>query len=473
MNSSISIFSYLYQTRPRKLLWMTISVESTIPVHALVRAKLESAASIFTVSREDIFDYKRCPKIVSIKTYRTTRTKKLRHEVTEPKLPIPNIVGQIGEAAVRLAFSGNDEGPLEQDNLVRKTPEKRIAQLIMSRLNLMDKRMQEDLELLAKKTIEGLREIRADIDRALGPLTIIGRGESRYGTLPTCGYPDYVALTSNERPVLIEVKNGAKESPGKDKFQASFYNSLGKTVGVVVHDMPVNDGGVKPNLQVRLEEDAETLILYPRLNKWRKVTDTVNIEQYDIEEIWGAKQLGIIGRWPAADCGSGCPHTIYGIVLPEDSLDIVARPLPLIFAKGAADLGADYDFNFMCRYISRTVPSAMNGLWNLSQHLPRVPLSALESFRTIMENRLGVGQDVSTKLLRWLGGTSEGEQGVRTRIDQMKIEKEMAAYLEPWKQLLPEKMLDAVAPVAQSIGTRTYTLPTQSNLFIERSWKRW
>jgi len=55
----------------------------------------------------------------------------------------------------------------------------------------------------------------------------------------------------------------------------------------------------------------------------------------------------------------------------------------------------------------------------------------------------------------------------------MKIEKEMAAYLEPWKQLLPEEMLDSVAPVAQAIGTRTYTLPTKSNLFIERSWKKW
>jgi len=55
----------------------------------------------------------------------------------------------------------------------------------------------------------------------------------------------------------------------------------------------------------------------------------------------------------------------------------------------------------------------------------------------------------------------------------MKIEKEMAAYLEPWKQLLPEEMLDTVAPVAQAIGTRTYTLPTKSNLFIERSWKKW
>jgi len=90
-----------------------------------------------------------------------------------------------------------------------------------------------------------------------------------------------------------------------------------------------------------------------------------------------------------------------------------------------------------------------------------------------MENRLGLGQDVSAKLLRWLSGNSEGEPRVRTWVDHMKIEKEMAAYLEPWKQLLPEKMLDAIAPVAQSIGTRTYTLPTQSNLFIERSWKKW
>ena len=115
----------------------------------------------------------------------------------------------------------------------------------------------------------------------------------------------------------------------------------------------------------------------------------------------------------------------------------------------------------------------MNELWNLCQHLPRVPLSALESFRTIVENPLGLGQDVSTKLLRWLSGISEGEPRVRTGVDHMRLEKEMAASLEPWKQLLPEKMLDTVAPVAQAIGTRTYTLPTKSSLFIERSWEKW
>src|SRR3989449_3485298 len=243
-----------------KLHNVSLTVESAVHRLALGPRKLENTASIFTVSRENIFDYKRCPKIIAIKTYRTTRTKKLRPEMNEPKIPIPNIVGQIGEAAAQLTFSGNDEGgkSLDEDSLVRrKTPEKRIVQIILSRLNLMDKGMQMDLEVLAKKTLEGLKGIRTEIDQALGPLTIVGRGESRYRTLPTCGYPDYVALTSNERPVLIEVKNGAKESPGKDKFQASFYNSLGKTVGVVVHDMPVNDGGVKPNLQVRLEVDAE------------------------------------------------------------------------------------------------------------------------------------------------------------------------------------------------------------------------
>src|SRR6266571_8188964 len=115
---------------------MTISDQSAIQSRTLNLPKLENTASIFTVSREDIFDYKRCPKIVAIKTYHTTRTKKLRPEVNEPKIPIPNIVGQIGEAAAQLTFSGNDEGgkSLEEDNLVRRNPEKRIVQLILSRL---------------------------------------------------------------------------------------------------------------------------------------------------------------------------------------------------------------------------------------------------------------------------------------------------------------------------------------------------
>ncbi len=90
-------------------------------------------------------------------------------------------------------------------------------------------------------------------------MSIVGHGETRYGALPTSGHPDYVALIKDERPVLIEVKNGARENLIADIFQASFYNSLGKTVGVVVRDMVVKDGGISPEVQVHLEKDAEIL----------------------------------------------------------------------------------------------------------------------------------------------------------------------------------------------------------------------
>jgi len=452
---------------------MSVSPQSEIQTR-LEPTNIEGTSSIFTVSREDVFDYKRCPKIVAIKTYRRTRTKKQRLERGESRVPLPNIVGQIGEAAVQLAFSGTDERDesFGEGSLVhQKTEGKRIAQLILSRLNLMDKGMQMDLEILAEKTLEGLKEIRADIYRALGLLTIIGRGESRYGALPTCGYPDYVALTSNDKPVLIEVKNGAKESLNKDNFQAEFYNSLGKTVGVVVHDLAFKDGIVRPSIQFHLEQDAETLILYPRLHKWRKITDTTNLDPDNIEEIWSAKQLGMIGRWPDVDCDYNCPHTRYKIVLPEDTLDTIAKPLPLIYAKGGADLGVDYDLHFLRRYISRTTPSATGNLWSLAGLSGNE--SMLNSIIELMGTQLGIGKDESVKLLRWFNGISTGESGLRTRADFGKIEKEMAAYLEPWQKLLPRKVLETIGPTAQSIGTQTYNLPRQSKLFIDKSWKKW
>lgn len=454
---------------------MALTVESLNQRRILDSSNLESASSIFTVSREDVFDYKRCPKIVAIKTYRKTRTRKVRSEPDESGVPLPNIVGQIGEAAVQFAFSDSfGQEPTGRDSLSPgKILERRIAQLVMSRLNLVKKGIQLDLELLAKKTVEGLSRIKPEIERALGPLTVIGRGESHYGALPTCGYPDYVALSSNDKPVLIEVKNGARENSTRDRFQASFYNSLGTTVGVVVHDTIVGDGTIRPCVKVHLEKDAETLVVYPRLHKWERVTDTVDIDQDDIEEIWSAKQLGILGRWPALDCESNCPHARYKIVLPEDNLDTVPKPLPLIYAKGAADLGMDYDFNFARRYIHRTTPSAMSELWNLGHLLGKAPTTSQESFVKMIEKRLGLGRESTAKLFRSIAGLDSGELSSRTRIDPRRIEKEMATDMEPWQRLLPQKVLDGISSTAQSIGTQTYSLPRQSNLIIDKSWNKW
>src|SRR6266566_4336857 len=125
---------------------MSITVQSPETIGSFVTPRLESVSSIFTVSRADVYDYRRCPKIVAIKTYRATRTKSIGPRVQG--VPIPNILGEIGEAAVRLAFLGNGDN---QHPVPRQIPTNRITQPIMSRLRIVDKAIRSDLERLPKQ----------------------------------------------------------------------------------------------------------------------------------------------------------------------------------------------------------------------------------------------------------------------------------------------------------------------------------
>jgi hypothetical protein len=62
--------------------------------------------SIYTASREDLYDFRRCPKIVAIKAYKTLRTCR-EDSFAEPATRVlePAVIGSIGEAAVELSFS--------------------------------------------------------------------------------------------------------------------------------------------------------------------------------------------------------------------------------------------------------------------------------------------------------------------------------------------------------------------------------
>src|SRR5947199_10217223 len=64
-----------------------------------------TGTSLFTVSRHDIYDHQRCPKIVSIKVYRRTRTPKPEREPTEKSENTTAIIGRVGEVVTRVAFS--------------------------------------------------------------------------------------------------------------------------------------------------------------------------------------------------------------------------------------------------------------------------------------------------------------------------------------------------------------------------------
>jgi len=307
-------------------------------------------AGIFTVSREDYYDYLRCPKIVAIKTH--------RYFTKPPPPPRPQIsrnlpyeIGTIGELATKEILSepeefegsGDFEGDeeFEDEEFTISEPEFVPRKL---EINLKAKGVQLDQTMrdVLKETLEGLKTIKKYLTDEYGNINIIGRAESRSGVMPGKVRPDYVAMSENlKKPLLIEIKNTAKISAKQDNFQASYYNSLAQKNGVLVVEERIEKG--KNEIKPIMFENVlpETLLVYPRLKAFQIVTENIKIDQKTIVSIWQAKQLGIQGKTPHTNCDSKCPHHRYE-ELPEDNIE-PAIPLPLILAKGVCEQDHDLD----------------------------------------------------------------------------------------------------------------------------------
>jgi len=452
----------------------------------VLSSEIQSASALFTVSRQDIYDYQRCPKIVSIKVYRRIRSPKPESESIEKSENKTALIGRVGEVVTRLAFSPQvSMGQLR--SMAEKVPAQSLVESIehlgtpqdpfekaelaelQTRIQELPKNLEDELKSVMRDTLTGLEAIRGDVTSAYGNLTVIGHGESRYGVLPTMGYPDFVAQTKQGKPILIEVKNSAKENYNLDGFQAAFYNSLGKTVGVVVQHTAFIDGVLAPEPRIVLEEDAESLVIYPRLKKWRTVSETAKIDADVVKDVWRAKQLGVVGMSPATHCRKDCPHHRYKMELPEGNLEI-AKPLPLIFAKGGMELGLDFDYQNVRGYLWSVAPSLSRLLWEAQYRRDRVSVSLRERLRKILREKFGIDESVVMKLVP---ESSMYPAGSERPPSVEEVTKEEADEMERWEKLLPEKILKGVLTSAQGYGTRIYGLPKGSKVLIHKAWQKW
>jgi hypothetical protein len=449
------------------------------------REPILSGSSLFTISRYDIYDHQRCPKIVSIKVYRRIRTPKPEKEPNEKSENTTALIGRVGEAVTRVAFSPRvSAGQL--GSMAEKVPTQSLVESIahlgvtqgpfekaelaelQSQIQQLPKNMEDELKNVMRDTLVGLEAIRGDVTSAYGSLTVIGHGESRYGILPTMGYPDFVAQTKQGKPILIEVKNSAKENVRLDGFQAAFYNSLGKTVGVVVQHATLTNGVLASEPRIMLEEDAESFLIYPRLAKWRKVSETAKLDADVVKDVWKAKQLGVLGKSPETGCRRDCPHHRYKIELPEGNLE-VAKPLPLIFARGGMELGLDFDYHNVRSYLWQVAPSLSRLLWEAQYRGDRVSIPLREKLRQILREKFGVEESVVMKLVP----ESSMYPGSERPPSVEEVTKEEADEMEQWEKLLPEKILKGVLPSAQGYGTRIYGLPKGSKELIRKTWHKW
>lgn len=440
-------------------------------------------AGIFTISREDYYDYLRCPKIVAIKTH--------RYFMKPPPPPkpefsrnVPYEIGTIGEIATKEilsepeAFDETEEIDEDEDYSITE-PEFTPRSL---EINLKAKGVHLDMKMqgIVKETLEGLKSIKKYLTDEYGSINILGRAESRSGTMPGKIKPDFVAISENrKKPLLIEIKNTAKISTKPDNFQASYYNSLSQTQGILVVEERQEEG--KNELMPKILENVlpETLLVYPRLGEFQIIRDSIKIDQKNISEIWQAKQLGLQGKTPHTNCDSKCPHHRYE-KLPEDNVE-PAVPLSLVLAKGIVEQKHDLDLDYMIKHFSKLGLrlELRKNLWDF--HAINNPFLHIQGKER--EKFAKKEKKLNEKKERYLEMFSE-KTGIdrktmelmiksKTRLDEKKILKEMKDEIHPWKKMLGRKRFDKFLPYAKGQSTIVYSIPEKSNEFVKKAWKQW
>lgn len=458
---------------------------------------------IFSASRTDVYDYLRCPKIVALKTWKNL--KKPKPEKKE--IPSRNFryeIGTIGEVLTQKAFSTEDiiheissdsitesynedqseflDEEIEDftDDDLESVIEKQSLSSI--KVDLKKRGVQLDVEMnnILKNTVMGLGKIKGYINDEFGKIEILGHGESRNGVFPNKVRPDFVAMSEDKKPILVEVKNTSSKSKA-DQFQASFYNTIGSRYGVMCMEERI-ENNVK-TIFPKVIDDAisQTLLIYPIQGKFEKITDMINIDKNIIKEIWLAKQLGLKGKSPKTDCHSKCPHHRLG-ELPEDNFE-PAIPLPLILSKGWIEQDIDLDTEYIRRYLYKSTVGRViyDGLWdiNFAENLAKdsldkikleKKLEKLDKKRELFLDEVSVKTGFTKQELRKIT-SSNFHSSIQK--EQNKAEKLMKTELDVWKKIIGAKNLKSLRNTIKGQTTKLYPLPKGTKKFVNDSWKLW
>jgi len=440
--------------------------------------------TLYTLSRQDFFDYLRCPRIVAF------RTQGIRVREFSPRSPMSIIKsiekGKIGELTTKVGLQ-----ELTKD---RPKDDKAILRSIRAELASLSRRSfrtpQEELEGVIRRSLEGTKRIADQIREIYGVVDVVGRGEVKSPFLPHMILPDFVVMTSRRKTLsLIEVKNTEKANVRGDEFQAAFYNAISKEPSAVIVKERKERGRTEIAPQTCMRVDPETLLVYPILGEFKVVKNALTIEKNLVEGIWEAKQLGMIRKAPMASGSEYCSRCPYREHCNRDKWDELepAKPLALIAAKGAIETGSNLDLEFLKRYSSsmvyqQSVLSALDRKARIAEL--RFILKTRSFAEASYTNREDRGESLywQTRDQEKIGlvalalGLDEEHArdlvSTTIAVDRKRIFREMAGEFQKWRPLLRKDYKAMVDRVA-SYGLRYCTFPSHSEDLINRSWRKW
>ncbi len=402
--------------------------------------------SIYTVSREDIYDYRRCPKILAIKAHRALKNVP-KEQPTQQRQIEPAIIGMIGEAAVRLGFQGIPRAAA-MERISAAVPQTDVSGY---------------LKEIALESLKGVEEIRVQLKEQYGKLNVIGKGEGRHPDLAGKVRPDFVAQSErSSEPIIIESKNSTRPTPA-DNFQAVFYNGIAEMFGVYLLEerMERELAVLRPRL---VEGNAETVLVYPRLAKHSIVKEKFVPDRAMIKEIWKAKELGFKGLAPETNCGKKCPHNRLKVRLPEEDMEPLPPP-PLIFSEGIRETGFSFDIGYQASYAWRLFPIQLK--LAVSPSALR-PIKGLVELKEWLTKTVGLDEEAARIVL----DPSKRDAFLASKPDAEKLMKSMNSELEPWRSILKDR-LHTNAPSILAVATGVYSLPKRSLRFVKDAWRRW
>ena len=401
--------------------------------------------SLFTVTREDLYDYGRCPKIVAIKAYRAI-TSPPPTPAEHPRVLEPATIGKIGELAVKLSL----QGVPKQETLTHITHS--IPQI----------RINEYLAQIATQSVEGMEEIRRSLNAAYKEVRVIGRGEGRHPDLAGTARPDFIGLTEKDGlPVIVEAKDSAKEARSY-KFQAMFYNGIAEKFGVYLLQERLEDESPRFSPRI-LRSSAETVLVYPRLATFSIVRDKYVPTEPVIKEVWKAKQLGFGGHVPENNCKKKCPHNRLKVSLPEEDMEPLP-PLPLIFSQGTLEGGFDLDLEYQAGYAWNLLPSRIR----LAVLFSESKRQGLEELRSWLLKNLMISSEAADVTL----DNAKRESFLHSKPTGEVLLKRMGSELEPWERILKARLGESASSILAR-ATAVYSLPKDSRRFVKEAWGRW
>jgi hypothetical protein len=407
---------------------------------------VQALTSIFTVTREDLYDFGRCPKIVAIKAYRAIKAPQDSH-LQPPRWVEPTTIGKIGEVAVKLSLQG--------------TPARKAMRHIVHAVPEIE--VNDYLEEIAAESLRGMEEIRKDLESQYAKVSIIGRGEGRHPDLAGTARPDFIAMTEQSpKPIIIEAKDSIKTNP-THTFQAKFYNGIAERFGLYLLEERLE--GQSPTFAPRqLMSGGETLLVYPRLARFSIVKEKYAPTQEVIKAVWKAKELGFKGQAPETNCKKKCAHNRLRTELPEGEMEALP-PLPLIFSRGVLESGHDLDLDYQTNYAWSLIPTRIKLAILLSKQ--KVGERSRE-LRKWLIDALSITQEAADIVL----DPAKRDRFLQSKPDAEGLLKQMGSDVEPWEAVLKKRLRFSASSILAR-ATAVYSLPTGSYRFVRDAAKRW